>query len=74
MCAFLCRNEMLAQWILTFSSRSVYVCVSVCVGEIAQPDSAGRQASLLTADEIECLLTQGASATRARLHLYIFAL
>lgn len=44
------------------------VCVSVCAGETAQPDSAGRQAALLTADEMECLLTQGASATHAPLH------
>lgn len=45
---------------------SMWVCVCVSV---SQPDSAGRQVSLLTADEIECLLTQGASATRAHPHL-----
>lgn len=39
--------------------------LDVCVRETAQPDSAGRQVSLLTADEMECLLTQGASAARA---------
>lgn len=37
----------------------------MCVFEVAQPDSAGRQVSLLTADEIECLLTRGASAAHA---------
>lgn len=37
----------------------MYVC------EAAQPDSAGRQVSVLTADETECLLTRRASATHA---------
>lgn len=41
----------------------------MCVWD-SQPDSAGRQVSPLTADEMEYLLTQGASATRAPLCLY----
>lgn len=46
----------------------VRVRVCSCL-ETAQPDSASRQASLLTADEMKCLLTQEASAARAPPHL-----
>lgn len=46
------KPENIAQWIIAFSSKSVIVCVYVCVCAAAQPDSASRQVSLLTADEM----------------------
>lgn len=61
------KAERQVQWTHGFSSR-MCVCVSVRALEtVSLPDSAGRLVSLLTADEMECLLTQRASASRAPL-------